>query len=214
MEFRVGLWLASADRNRLIRKGQTRHITPKSMDLLVYLAKRCPAVVPKADIFREVWAGTFVSDDALTRCIGELRRAFGEAGQQPGILETVPKRGYRIVAPVVWINGADAPSGTVPGGPVAEEAGSESADGAPIAAGLTCRTRFRKLFSTVLMVLLVGIAAAALYNPVRNSLVWRKSPQVRSIAVLPLVNHSGDADSGVFRRRNDGTPYFESLQTG
>ena len=168
------------------------------MDLLVYLAKRCPAVVPKADIFREVWAGTFVSDDALTRCIGELRRAFGEAGQQPGILETVPKRGYRIVAPVVWINGADAPSGTVPGGPVAEEAGSESADGAPIAAGLTCRTRFRKLFSTALMVLLVGIAAAALYNPVRNSLVWRKSPQVRSIAVLPLVNHSGDATQEYF----------------
>lgn len=160
------------------------------MDLLVYLAKRCPEVVPKADIFNEVWAGTFVSDDALTRCIGELRRALGETGQQPGVLETVPKRGYRIVAPVAWIDSAGTPSGTEPGLPMAGEATHQSAGAARTAAASTFQTRFWK---TALMVFLAGAAVAALYPPVKNSLVGRRSSRVRSMAVLPLVNHSGDA---------------------
>ncbi len=72
------------------------------MDVLACLAGRRGEVVLKADIFQQVWPETFVSDDALTRCIGELRRVFQEPAQQPTIIETVAKRGYRVVAPVSW----------------------------------------------------------------------------------------------------------------
>jgi TolB-like protein/DNA-binding winged helix-turn-helix (wHTH) protein len=198
MELRIGLWVAYPDRNCLVREGETVRVTPKSMDLLVYLARRYPEVVPKADIFREVWAGTFVSDDALTRCVGELRRAFGETGQQPGVLETVPKRGYRIVVPVTWIDGAGTPAITEPTPPTAAELDPGTAGAAPATAVSNFQVRFRKLSLTAIMVLLLGAAVAALYAPVRNSLAGRKSPPFRSIAVLPLVNHSGDPTQEYF----------------
>jgi TolB-like protein/DNA-binding winged helix-turn-helix (wHTH) protein len=200
MEFRVGPWLACPDRNCLILQGQVHHITPKSMDLLVYLAKRCGEVVPKTDIFHEVWTGTFVSDDALTRCIGELRRAFGETFQQPKILETVAKRGYRIVAPVVWVERGEGPSGSEPGPKEVGEALRRDVVG-PVAAALSLPAgswKLKSVISTLLMVVLAGIVAAALYRTGRYPLAWRKSPRVRSIAVLPLVNHSGDAAQEYF----------------
>jgi TolB-like protein/Tfp pilus assembly protein PilF len=105
MDFQVGAWLARPGTNCVVRKGRAHHVTPKAMDVLVCLAKRHGEVVLKAEIFQEVWAGAFVSDDALTRCIVELRRVFRETAQQPAIIETVAKRGYRIAAPVSWGSG-------------------------------------------------------------------------------------------------------------
>jgi TolB-like protein/DNA-binding winged helix-turn-helix (wHTH) protein/tetratricopeptide (TPR) repeat protein len=168
------------------------------MDLLVYLARRYPQVVPKTDIFRDVWAGTVVSDDALTRCVGELRRTFGETGQQQGVLETVPKRGYRIVAPVVWIQGTSSPSGAEPGPPLAEEAAPRGADGAPAAAVSILQRHLWKLFLIALMVFLAGVVVAVLYPPARESFLWRRSSRVRSVAVLPFVNHSADPTQEFF----------------
>ena len=84
MDFRVGSWLVRPRLNSLVHGGQAYHLTPKAMEVLVCLAKRQGEVVGKDEIFQEVWAGAFVSDDSLTRCIGELRRAFPRHSARAG----------------------------------------------------------------------------------------------------------------------------------
>jgi TolB-like protein/DNA-binding winged helix-turn-helix (wHTH) protein len=186
MDFHVGPWLARPGTNSIIRRGHTYRVTPKAMDLLVCLAKRRGEPVSKAEIFQEVWAGTFVSDDALTRCIGELRRAFHETAQQPSIIETVAKRGYRIVPPVTWDSGEESP--------VAEPGSAGPAEPASLPGA---RTR-RRVFAGLGFGILLLILTALMYGSLRGRFPGWASPQIRSIAVLPLLNLSGDAGQEYF----------------
>lgn len=71
------------------------------MDLLRYLATRPGEVVTKEELTREVWGGKFIGDAALVSAVAALRRAFDDRPREPRVLQTVPKRGYRLIAPVV-----------------------------------------------------------------------------------------------------------------
>jgi Tol biopolymer transport system component len=57
--------------------------------------------VTKDELFRDVWQGAFVTEDVLTRAVGELRRAFQDDAARPRVIETIRKSGYRLIAPVV-----------------------------------------------------------------------------------------------------------------
>ncbi len=70
------------------------------MDVLVCLASRPGQMVERTTIFDEVWGPLHHSDESLTHCIGELRHAFGDQPDNPEYFQTVPKRGYRLVAAV------------------------------------------------------------------------------------------------------------------
>jgi TolB-like protein/Tfp pilus assembly protein PilF len=70
------------------------------MEVLVYLAQNQRVVVSKEQLMRVVWPDTFVTDDVLTRCISELRRALEDDPKEPSFIETIPKRGYRIIAQI------------------------------------------------------------------------------------------------------------------
>ncbi|MGD0578439.1 MAG: transcriptional regulator [Bryobacteraceae bacterium] len=102
MDFRLGAWLIRPELGSLVGDGRASHLTPKAMDVLVCLARRQGQVVSKEEIRREVWPDTYVSDDSLTRCIVELRHAFEDDARQPAIIETIAKRGYRVIPPVTW----------------------------------------------------------------------------------------------------------------
>ncbi len=73
-------------------------LTPKASEVLKQLVLHAGEPVSKADLFATVWSGTAVGDDALTSCIQELRRAFGDDPKQPRFIETRHRRGYRFVA--------------------------------------------------------------------------------------------------------------------
>ena len=73
-------------------------LTPKASELLKQLVLRAGELVSKEDLFGTVWRGTTVSDDALTTCIQELRRALEDDSKQPRFIETRHRRGYRFVA--------------------------------------------------------------------------------------------------------------------
>jgi DNA-binding winged helix-turn-helix (wHTH) protein/pimeloyl-ACP methyl ester carboxylesterase len=81
-------------------------LTPKASEVLKQLVSHAGEPVSKTDLFATVWSGTAVGDDALTSCIQELRRAFGDDPKQPRFIETRHRRGYRFVAPL-----SSAPSG-------------------------------------------------------------------------------------------------------
>ncbi len=103
--FHVGPWLVQPSLNTVSNNGSTFHLEPKQMEVLVCLAQHPGEPQSKESLLRAVWGETFVSDDALTRSIFELRRVFEDDAREPRFIQTIPKRGYRLVAPVEWVNG-------------------------------------------------------------------------------------------------------------
>jgi DNA-binding winged helix-turn-helix (wHTH) protein len=107
--FRLGAWLVRPDSNELIGASTTVRLEPKAMDVLLALARRPGEVVSKDDLLRQVWTGTFIADGGVFRVLSELRRALGDNGRVQRYIETVPKRGYRLVAPVAAVLHPDTP---------------------------------------------------------------------------------------------------------
>ena len=99
-EFRIGPWMVRPSLNIISQDGTTVHLEPKVMEVLVCLARRAGESVPRKELIQTVWPGTFVSDDVVKRCVSELRRAFRDDAHEPRIIETIPKRGYRLLASV------------------------------------------------------------------------------------------------------------------
>ncbi len=170
MDFCVGPWLVRPEMDTVAREGESCHISPKAMEVLVCMARRQGRVVAKDEIFQEVWAGTFVSDDALTRCVGELRRSFHDDAREPSVIQTISKRGYLLLAPVTW-NGSDGP-------PAAPSPG--------VAHSSFWKRRWA--IPGIGLVVLTALLALMVRSP------WRaQAPAaIRRIAVLPLTDLSGD----------------------
>jgi DNA-binding winged helix-turn-helix (wHTH) protein len=86
--------------NRVTGPNGTTRLEPKVMQVLVCLAGRAGQMVPKDRLLHAAWPDTAVGDDVLTRAISELRRLFDDDSKQPRIIETIPKAGYRLIAPI------------------------------------------------------------------------------------------------------------------
>jgi DNA-binding winged helix-turn-helix (wHTH) protein len=108
-DFRVGPWLVSPSLNTVSRNGTSARIEPKVIEVLVCLAGHAGETIAKEKLVQTVWPYTFVSDDALKHCISELRRVMEDDARESTIIQTIPKRGYRLVAAVVARN-SPAPS--------------------------------------------------------------------------------------------------------
>jgi adenylate cyclase len=97
LDFRMGAWLVQPSLDAVTRAGATTHLEPKVMEVLVCLAQHPGALLSKEKLLQTVWPETFVTDDVLTRCISELRRVFEDDAREPKIIQTIPKRGYRLL---------------------------------------------------------------------------------------------------------------------
>jgi DNA-binding winged helix-turn-helix (wHTH) protein len=97
--FKIGSWQVDRTQGRLSRDGREVRIEPRLMDLLLAFAEAPGIVLSKDDVVARVWAGRAVGDDTLAAAISRLRSALGETKDERYI-ETLPKRGYRLLAPV------------------------------------------------------------------------------------------------------------------
>lgn len=70
------------------------------MELLKVLADVSPGVVAREDLMAALWPDSVVGDDALARCVLKLRRALGDEAREARFVETLPKRGYRLLEPL------------------------------------------------------------------------------------------------------------------
>ncbi len=104
--FRLGEWLVLPQEGRIVGARGKLRLQPKSMDVLLCLADRAREVVAREDILEAVWGERAVSDEPLTRSIGELRRKLGDSRDQPTYIETIPKRGYRLLVAVAPLEAA------------------------------------------------------------------------------------------------------------
>jgi serine/threonine-protein kinase len=90
--------------NRITRAGETMQMEPKIMRVLVYLAERHAQVVTREQLLAAVWGDVFVSEQVLSRSISELRKVLApklnDDPKAQNVIETIPKTGYRLVAPI------------------------------------------------------------------------------------------------------------------
>jgi TolB-like protein/DNA-binding winged helix-turn-helix (wHTH) protein/Tfp pilus assembly protein PilF len=195
-DFRIAAWLIQPRLNTVSNNGTTVRLEPKVMEVLVCLAQHAGEPVSKDELLQTVWPKTFVTDDVLKRSISELRRVFDDDIREPRVIQTIPKRGYRLLAPVEPVNGAHGAAIAQPGQPKA---------------GLNWRTL--ALLSggvAALLLILLGALSVAF----RERLLAKKAdPQIRSIAVLPLQNLSGDPNQEYFSDGMTDTLITDLAQT-
>ena len=95
--FTLGEWRVTPTTGRIAGPEGERELEPKVMGLLCLLAERYGEVVTREDMGDRLWAGMTVNDDALARTVWKLRQALGDAAKSPRYVETLSKRGYRLL---------------------------------------------------------------------------------------------------------------------
>ena len=188
----------------LWRNGDRVRLAPKSFDVLAYLVGHAGRVVTQDEMLEALWSETYVNPEILRKYILEVRKALGDRPDKPEFIETLPKRGYRFLAPVIDESAPEQPD--VPASPPKEEHTEEDEAGpAAIRSGPEISSGARtpwKLAITVAVVVLVGVVVAAVAIP-RHLRVARQAANAgslnnASIAVLPFADMSPAKDQEYF----------------
>lgn len=98
--YRFGPFTVESGAYRLVREGTPIQVSPKIIDLLLYLVARPSVLVSKEELFTALWPDVAVTDNALTQAVSELRQALKDDPAKPTYVQTVARRGYRFIAPV------------------------------------------------------------------------------------------------------------------
>src|SRR5579864_5792482 len=97
---RVGAWCVNPATGEISRNGEALRLEARAMLLLLCLAKHAGEVVSIDELLNQVWSGVIVSPDSVYQAVASLRRQLGDDPKQPTYIATVPRLGYRMVAPV------------------------------------------------------------------------------------------------------------------
>jgi DNA-binding winged helix-turn-helix (wHTH) protein len=112
--FQIGEWTVDPELGRISRSERVVQLRPRAMDVLLCLAELQGRLASKQHLIDSVWQQEFVSDNALTQVIAELRTELGDDAEHPSYIETIPRRGYRLIAPMTSPDAAQPapPAGT------------------------------------------------------------------------------------------------------
>jgi TolB-like protein/DNA-binding winged helix-turn-helix (wHTH) protein/Tfp pilus assembly protein PilF len=183
----------------LWRDGDRVSLTPKSFDVLAYLVEHVGRVVSQGEILEALWPETYVNPEVLRKNIQEIRKALGDRSDNPEFVETLPKRGYRFVAPVLDKSGVEPPQLATPL-PIEEQATEETVEAEAGPSELESSSRKRMLWTLGIIVVLTVVAMAAIgayFRPARNA-ANASSLNNASIAVLPFADMSPAKDQEYF----------------
>ncbi|MGA7178136.1 MAG: winged helix-turn-helix domain-containing protein [Thiobacillaceae bacterium] len=182
---RVGGWSVYPGLNEIRRGDEIIRLEPKVMEVLTFLGAHPGEVVSREALLAELWPGMIVGDDSLTQSVIKLRKALGDDPRKPAYIQTIPKRGYRLLVPV---SHEDAPKGDGHAVIGTEGDGRRS---------LPARSR--------LGVLALALTSGAVIALVAAWLIWTGSidfsgfgeksmpvSDLPSLVVLPLSNLSND----------------------
>lgn len=90
----------------LWRGSQAITLTPKAFSVLRYLSDHPARLVTKQELLEAVWPGTCVTDAVLKVCVREIRKALDDRPAAPYFIETLHRRGYRLIADISYVDGA------------------------------------------------------------------------------------------------------------
>jgi TolB-like protein/DNA-binding winged helix-turn-helix (wHTH) protein/Tfp pilus assembly protein PilF len=194
---RFGTYEVSFQSGELRKAGMKIRVQQQPMKLLQILLERPGEVVTREELRNRVWPNESFGDfdQAVNIAIGKLRSALGDSAEHPRYIETLPKRGYRFIAEVSVVDADTRPKQLEPA--AQDLARTESGHPLPYA-GLALASE-RRAWPTRWVIL-----ALALVLSLPILAVWlfrsrgRPPTGIRSLAVLPLDNLSGDASQDYF----------------
>jgi DNA-binding winged helix-turn-helix (wHTH) protein len=96
-DFRIGEWIVQPRLNRMTRGDAAVTLELRVMQVLVCLARRAGDLVTRQELIDTVWATEFIGENILTRAVAELRKALGDDARNPSFIETIHRRGYRLL---------------------------------------------------------------------------------------------------------------------
>ncbi len=118
--FRLAELTIRPDANEIVGEEGAVRVGPKAMDVLLALANRADAVITKQELLDSVWTDVYVGDEVLSTAVWELRRALGDDARSPRFIQTVPRRGYRLlIVPAAIAAAGDAVGQAAPLRPTA-----------------------------------------------------------------------------------------------
>jgi DNA-binding winged helix-turn-helix (wHTH) protein/TolB-like protein/tetratricopeptide (TPR) repeat protein len=156
---------------RLSRAGREIHLDPVVLKLLIYLIENNDRLVTRQELMDTVWGDTVISESALTKAVARLRKALGDDSATHRYLETVRSKGYRFIAELQ------------------ESVSPDHADLPPVTPRKTAGRRVP--FAGAAIVILLALAVFWTRSPERGT---PEDGQIRSLAVIPLENLTGDPD--------------------
>jgi len=184
---RFGLFEADVQTGELWKQGKRLRLQEQPFQLLVSLLEKPGEVVTREELRSRLWPQTTVDfDHGLNKAVSKIREALGDSSENPRFVETVARRGYRFLADVAIIRKAPLETG----------AGDPANAGPFLPAVAAILNASSRNLATKLFVLGLALVAA--------SVVWvfyreiYAAPAIRSLAVLPLENLSGDSSQDYF----------------
>jgi TolB-like protein/DNA-binding winged helix-turn-helix (wHTH) protein/Tfp pilus assembly protein PilF len=187
---RFGVFEADVHTGELTKHGKRIKLQEQPFQLLVMLLEKPGEVVTREELRNRLWPQTIVDfDHGLNKAISKIREVLGDSSEHPRFVETVARRGYRFLADVAVIRDGRAATraheAAHAGPPLVSPSFEPARLGRP-------HNPMRKFFGLGFAVLVACSAAWGLYH--RTHL----SPVLRSLAVLPLENLSGDPSQDYF----------------
>ena len=110
--FYLGDWQVSPLSNSIQHAGKNKQLEPKAMDVLIYLCSKKGELVSSDELLNHCWKNIEVGDNPLHKTITQLRKALGDKASAPQYIETIRKRGYRIIAKLDFPLSEEAPKVT------------------------------------------------------------------------------------------------------
>ncbi len=96
----IGEWVVHPALDSISRDTETQKVEPRMMRLLLCLANAAGAVVSVDQLLTEVWADVVVGPASVYQTVSQLRKILGDVDPHPTYIATVPRKGYRLIAPV------------------------------------------------------------------------------------------------------------------
>jgi len=184
-KFKLGDWLVEPALDRISQGKLRLNVRPQVMDILVYLAHHRGEVVSADELLSRVWDGRVVTTASIYTALNQLREALGDDAQDSEYIKTIPRRGYRLIADVAFL---DQPKQASPD--------FFPADGA-------AKTATPKYLPSIALALAVlAITAYFGFSFLQQKPADTGYPdgiaQPQSVAVLPFTDMSPDHDFGWF----------------
>lgn len=163
----------------LYRHGDKIQLEPKVYDLLLYFCRNADRVLSKDELMEQVWSGTLVTENAISRTLVKVRKALEDDPKTPNYIATVPRKGYRMLVLPQAAEQSSQPSVDV-------EPTSPPLNGAPNINSEPPSRRPLKLIAVIAPIILVLLAMALWYQPQPSS-----PQQLQSKMLTPLTRDNG-----------------------
>jgi TolB-like protein/DNA-binding winged helix-turn-helix (wHTH) protein/Tfp pilus assembly protein PilF len=190
--FRLDAWEVRPLTGEVTGADGVVHLEPKVMEVLAALAQRAGEVVEREELLRLIWGNrAAVADEPLTRCIAELRRVLRDSRRTPTFIQTIPKRGYRLLCPVTPLQTPQSRT-TVAPQPLPPAATAPAP--ATATAAITRRPAAAHPVLLGSLVAMLALAGIAFWAVTRGTSGASEPIERNTIAVLPFTDVGGSSN--------------------